>query len=122
MEEISKFDNDSEELHERLQLCNGKSLMIELSNRQNSNKHSELEIELQDTIERINSAKASKQKEIENIEQRISSTDRTVENLKFQMRDAKNKISEQSMFLATLKGQIADAEYSSKRKNIHNYW
>ena len=117
MEEITKFDKDSQELNENIQICNEKTQILELSDRQNTNKMTEIKIELHDTIERFNNAKASKQKEIENVEQRISSTENETQNIQYQIQDINNRLSEQLLLINALKTQLSDEEYSMKRRN-----
>ena len=117
MEEISKFDSTSEELSETLHSCTSTFEMIDLSKRQDINKINELEIELEDTLERMINAKATKQKEIENIDQKIRGSGIAAQSLEGQMQEIETRIAEQQMYIASLRTKIADAEYVSKRRN-----
>lgn len=117
MEEIAKFDLDSEGLSDDLHKCMGDLQMVELSKRQNGNKISELQIELEDTIERMQNAKASRQKEIENIEQKIIGSQNGCFSLHSQIQETEVRISDQHLYITSLKEKISDAEYVLKRKS-----
>jgi chromosome segregation ATPase len=117
MDDIAKFDTDLEALHQDLQTCDNKLEISDLSHNQNTKKLSELELELDETIQRVNNAKASKQKEIESIEQKIGSSVQASLNLESQLKETENRITGQRLYISTLQAKLSDSEYASKRKN-----
>jgi predicted nucleic acid-binding Zn-ribbon protein len=90
-------------------LCKSNSEISRLKNRQNNNKINELTSELDDTNTRVEISKASKQIEIDNLQQKVESSSQAKKNLENQLKEAEKHIKE-------LNRQIADAEYSTKRK------
>jgi hypothetical protein len=117
MEDITKFDKESEVLYQNLKSCNSKNEMILLMKRQNLNKISELEIELENDNGRVMNAKASRQKEIESIQQKIAGAEQANLSLECQNKEAEDRLAEQQNIINSLKSQLANAEYSSKRNN-----
>lgn len=116
MSEISEFDKEISEYTDTLQVCDGKTETIMVTNRQAANKIEELGAELRNTIERGGNAKKSRQIEVEYIEQKINSSFEAQKILEEQLKNAETKIVEQNSLINTIKQSISDEEYSSKRK------
>jgi chromosome segregation ATPase len=116
MNEINKLDKEAEEMNNDLQKCINSQEMVGLGLRKDYTKINELNLELQDTYNRVFQAKAAKQMEIEKIQQELEGSILATENLKCQLSEAEERLSEQIKVIEDLKLQVSNAEYNTKRK------
>lgn len=103
------------ELLESITNCTKELDHLQLLKRQKDNRIKELELELNESENRIEHAKTARSQEIEGFKQDLESSEEGLNSLQQQLDDALVKIAQQNDQIRSLSDSLSDSEYKSKR-------